>query len=674
MWNSYIFQNKENSEEYNTMNEMISVIVPVFAVEKYIDKCIKSIQKQTYTNLEIILVDDGSPDNCPQICDLYKCADDRIHVVHRKNGGLSAARNSGLEIARGKYISFIDSDDYIYPDMYEKMILAMSETSADLCVCGIEPVYEENFRGKLENIYIEKNVYDREEFLYLINKWYYVTTVNKLYKRELFEELRFPEGRIHEDEFMIHYVVEKCSKIVTIPDVGYVYVQRANSIMNAKISTKHLDLIYALIDRYYFFQRTKRKKLAHQTAIYAYGYMMHYLEQMDIGSCPDEIKKSIEVTEKVLINDNNSRAVKLFFRYLKAIIKKDVTKKSLEKLKRVYTERSIRKKIMKLRSKLNSPIIVFICTPIHGNLGDQAIVFAQYRFFKSIGLEDCILEITDPDYYRIKKILPQLLNNEDIIVIDGGGNIGSLWPREDEIIREVICTYVHNKIFIFPQTSFYSNDSVGIELKNKMRTALNIADNVTFFCRDITTYDTVTSNFNVKSYFVPDIVMSLHDIDVKSSKKIGVLVCLREDRESSVQDDGKKELLHFLKEHSIPFYYSSTVKNIICRGNKKREKILFSNWREFAKADLIITDRLHGMIFSAILGIPCIAFDNKSHKVINGYYWLSELPYINISRDKNEAIELFKGFYKNGRTYSYLNRKAEKEFQRMKENVENEIR
>ena len=304
------------------MNELISVIVPVYAVEQYLDRCVRSIINQSYNNLEIILVDDGSPDNCPAMCDSYIAIDSRVKVVHQKNGGLSAARNSGIDIAAGKYISFVDSDDFLYPDMYKNMIEAVENFSADLCVCGIEAIYEGECRGKLGEVTIENKVYNNEDFFQLINKWYFVTTVNKLYKRDTFSDLRFPEGKIHEDEFTIHRIVEKCPTIVTITDVGYAYVQRANSIMNATVSIKHLDLIYALIDRYEFFKKTGRKELAHNTAIYAYGHLTHYLEQMDIQSGLPEIRKCLEKTEYVLINDKNVRFIKLFYNYLRARMRK----------------------------------------------------------------------------------------------------------------------------------------------------------------------------------------------------------------------------------------------------------------------------------------------------------------------------------------------------------------
>lgn len=353
--------------------------------------------------------------------------------------------------------------------------------------------------------------------------------------------------------------------------------------------------------------------------------------------------------------------------------KKEEIVMKLEHLKRIYTERIVRKKILELRSKSQLPIIVFICTPIHGNLGDQAIVYAQYNFFEELGLKDRILELTDPDYYRIKDKLPRFLNEKDIIVIDGGGNIGSLWPREDEIIREVICNFSKNKIFIFPQTAFYSEDSYGIELKQKMKKALSNAKNVIFFCRDVATFDIAKNVLKIKSYLVPDIVMTLKNIKIDNKEKECVLVCLREDREVIKQKDGKKELIYFLEKNDIPLMYSSTVIEAICRGNKNRKELLYSKWNEFSKAEVVITDRLHGMIFSAILGIPCIVFDNKSHKVFNGYNWLSELPYIKIAKNKEEAIESFKFLYQTHGRYNYINQKVELEFEKMKEIVKNEI-
>ena len=123
--------------------DLISVIVPVYKVEQYLDECIQSIVNQTYTNLEIILVDDGSPDNCPQICDEWAKKDSRIRVLHNKNNGVSAARNAGLTIAKGQYIGFVDSDDYIAADMYESLMVGIKQGNKKISCCLVNHVYED---------------------------------------------------------------------------------------------------------------------------------------------------------------------------------------------------------------------------------------------------------------------------------------------------------------------------------------------------------------------------------------------------------------------------------------------------------------------------------------------------------------------------------------------------
>ena len=122
---------------------MISVIVPIYNVEKYVNKCVGSIVNQTYTNLEIILVDDGSPDRCPEICDEWAKKDSRIKVIHKKNGGLSDARNAGMKIASGDYIAFVDSDDWIAPEMYERLLMAIKNDNSDIAACAVKMVWED---------------------------------------------------------------------------------------------------------------------------------------------------------------------------------------------------------------------------------------------------------------------------------------------------------------------------------------------------------------------------------------------------------------------------------------------------------------------------------------------------------------------------------------------------
>lgn len=234
------------------MGELVSVIVPIYKVEDYLDKCVNSIKNQTYKNLEIILVDDGSPDRCPQMCDNYAKEDSRIKVVHRNNGGLSAARNSGLEIATGKYIGFVDSDDYIHSRMYEILVKHLKENDADLAVCRVQDVFEiseelslpkEEKVEFMTNIQALKSVYS-EWGTDMVVAW------NKLYKREIFNELRYNEGKVHEDEFMIHKVLYYSQKVVTTNYKMYYYQRGSVSIMRVKkYSLQRLQGIEAIEDR-----------------------------------------------------------------------------------------------------------------------------------------------------------------------------------------------------------------------------------------------------------------------------------------------------------------------------------------------------------------------------------------------------------------------------------------
>lgn len=230
------------------MIDLISVIVPIYNVEKYLNKCIESIINQTYRNLEIILVDDGSTDACPKICDDWEKKDTRIKVIHKKNGGLSDARNYGIKIMRGKYVSFIDSDDYIEMDMYEKLYNAVICTGSTIAMCGVNKVWENGNKQRMGKSL--NQIYTTEEaFKSLIEEEILQVVWNKLYDVELVKRILFDIGKYHEDEFWSYQVISKASKICSIDYVGYNYLQRENSIMGQEYSKKRLDAIEAKVLR-----------------------------------------------------------------------------------------------------------------------------------------------------------------------------------------------------------------------------------------------------------------------------------------------------------------------------------------------------------------------------------------------------------------------------------------
>lgn len=263
---------------------LISIIVPVYNTEKYLSKCIESILAQTYTNFELILVDDGSPDRCPGICDEYAEKDTRIKVIHKENGGVSSARNCGLDIASGEYIGFVDSDDYIEPEMYEKMLHTITAFNVDLCICRCKaesPAGDFIFESPPDS---EDRVFTRDDMLdFLVHKRLakYICPQNKLYRKKLFAHNRYKIGKINEDEAIIHHIFGASDGTVFTNDILYRYVVRNGSIIHSRVSVKNLDMVDALIDRAEYFLDDHKKQHAASVYISAMDTLVTIYSQLD---------------------------------------------------------------------------------------------------------------------------------------------------------------------------------------------------------------------------------------------------------------------------------------------------------------------------------------------------------------------------------------------------------
>lgn len=237
---------------------LISIIVPVYNVEKYLKRCTQSILNQTYKSLELILINDGSTDSCPQICDELAEQDSRIRVIHQKNAGLAAARNAGIEAALGEYIGFVDSDDYVSKDMYQELLTALEENDADMSVCNFKYVGErETDFYDNTNLPIQDDVLTGMEVitkkLESDKNWYWVIACNKLYKRRLYSDIRYPVGKLHEDEFVIHKLLLKCDIVAAVSKMLYFYLQRDSGITGSTYNIRRLDSAEAHFDRANFF-------------------------------------------------------------------------------------------------------------------------------------------------------------------------------------------------------------------------------------------------------------------------------------------------------------------------------------------------------------------------------------------------------------------------------------
>lgn len=238
---------------------MISVIVPIYNVENYLEDCINSILSQSYKELEIILVDDGSPDSCGKICDKYSKKDSRITVIHKDNGGLSDARNTGIDAANGEYLSFVDSDDLLHKDFYLTLFNILIDNNSDISMCNFLKFTNEKVNDKfIKNPTIKtiSNI-DALNDLYTNKYVNYIVACNKLYKATLFKNLKFPLGKIHEDEFTTPKILFKANKISIIEEELYYYRQTPNSIMNSQFNISNLDFLEAIDDRLSFITENK---------------------------------------------------------------------------------------------------------------------------------------------------------------------------------------------------------------------------------------------------------------------------------------------------------------------------------------------------------------------------------------------------------------------------------
>lgn len=268
--------------------ELVSIIVPIYNVEPFLERCVQSILSQTYSEIEVILVDDGSPDRCPEICDEYQKKDPRVKVIHKPNGGLSDARNAGLQIAKGEMIAFVDSDDWISPYYVEIMRRTMLEENSDIVEClMVCSDGKQKLPDCLEKSMVES--YDTITALKLLieDQLLHQYVWNKLYKRTVIGDVCFPYGKCNEDEFWTYQVFGNAKKVSTVSSVLYAYFQRPGSIMGQGYQLKRLDAIEAkclrqkYIEQYFpELQIVSMVNLAF-SVMYAGQMSLKYLEKKD---------------------------------------------------------------------------------------------------------------------------------------------------------------------------------------------------------------------------------------------------------------------------------------------------------------------------------------------------------------------------------------------------------
>lgn len=304
--------------------------------------------------------------------------------------------------------------------------------------------------------------------------------------------------------------------------------------------------------------------------------------------------------------------------------------------------------------------IFLFLLPTHGNLGDQAIAIAESKYLSDQFPKYQVIEI--PDFASKVAILKlrKKIHDDDLIMLHGGGNIGTLYPGVEGYRRQIINNFPNNHIIIFPQSVYFSADTKGERFKKETQDIFNNHDNLTIVARDSDSYMKMTSMFNLKKIKIlkmPDIVLYLNNIaNNMENRSNDILFALRNDIEKKLNDSIVKEIIYFLKEKNIKYILSDTVVpyNI---SLKERDKEVQKKWDEFKTSKLVITDRLHGMIFSFITRTPCIVLSNNNPKIESAYHdWLSNFDFIHFVKDDDvEEIKIYIVKYLNIKIDSQVN-------------------
>lgn len=287
---------------------MISVIVPVYNVEKYLGCCVESLCRQTCSDIEFILIDDGSTDASGKLCDEYAREDSRIRVIHKENGGLSSARNEGISCARGQYIGFVDSDDFIHPQMYTSLYNMIEEYHAEIAVCRFGYVeetakqYEKHTDGEIIGDFSgEQALWNLMSSDSMLNSG---IMCDKLFDKTLFDEIRFPVGKYHEDEYVIYKLFHHANKVVYSSYPYYYYRKRGGSITNT-YSIHNLDMLAAYENRAVYYKEQGYEEL-YCKALERYLHLLtyHYFQMLKFYPKKRDMRKELCKKVEVVLNEN----------------------------------------------------------------------------------------------------------------------------------------------------------------------------------------------------------------------------------------------------------------------------------------------------------------------------------------------------------------------------------
>ena len=646
-------------------NFLVSIVIPIYRVEAYLRECVDSVIRQSYSNLEIILVDDASPDRCPMICDEYATKDDRVKVIHKPdNGGLSDARNVGLAAITGEYVYFLDSDDCIEEESIELLLSEAIRYSADVIFFDSIVFGDMTCSGMRENYYTRGELYSNPktgiEMLRKLLKYNeYRSAVPLLFiRRQILSEfdMTFYNGIIYEDELFTFLLFLHSRTVVHLAEPLYKRRIRDNSITNSSVNPNNFKsiLIVAseMINTCINIDVNSQDRIVIRLsidyilrAVNRIYYQLSIAQRISLGHKLNEFKSLLRVNEYFGCKDIEQACVSIHTISIERVIRSNVPD-WLKPLLRGVIRRLQRPApqfplvINQLSVTSGKPRIILLGTPAHGNLGDHAIAIAEKAFFADFLPDLEVVELVMPVYRAFSKQIRTYVHANDIVVVSGGGWLGSLWQHNEDTVRSIVCDYAENKIIILPQTVYFEDSDNGrreTEISQKIYTSHN---DLLFCLRDKASYDFVLNNMFTQSpdkcLYLPDMVLYLNQFN-HDTDRIGVLLCFRQDREKCISPKDKMMLKDWLWKRGKNVTFTTTV-NLDPIPLQNRKRVLDSKLIEYASARMIVTDRLHSMLFAAITGTPCIAFNNVTGKVKGVHEWIKHLEYIRFVSTVDEAI------------------------------------
>ena len=608
------------------MQKLISIIIPIYDVQCYLRKCIDSVINQTYKNLEIILVDDESPDNCGKICDEYAKKDNRIKVIHKKNGGLSSARNAGLDVCTGEYVSFIDSDDFVDEKYIEELYNMLEKNNVDISIANRYKVQDDNIEECKYYSCIEKQMNSKQLLIEYFRDNLPHEAWGKLYKKEIFNNSRYQDGlRIFEDlKFIYELLLSKDLKIYCdTTKFLYYYRNREDSLMKTGFDEHWKAELDFYKDIFIKLSEEDRKELAYvYTNVCLRNFSkvtkeLSYTNKQLVAEIK-EIQKHLKLMKKyAYIAKGKKRKLKIFIiKYLKEllIIKNKIKRKEANKFRKQFN------KYYETQNKNKQKLYLIFNGPTTGNIGDHAIIYGEEKVLQDRGINYFRVSAKEMIYF-FKMNLNKKVSESDYIFITGGGNVGSLWRNEQERINKVLNDFKNNKIIVFPQTVYYHENEFGdmcLELDCKY---YNGCKDLTIYARDEKTYKFLNEKLKIKTELVKDMALNL-DYRKTNNNRNGIVFCIRNDKEKNVDSEQMEKLVKEIKQkypQDTITFMDTVIKTKQEFSYKDGKKEFIKIIKLFQNSKLVVTDRLHGMIMSVITDTPCIAMNNTSGKVKGVY-------------------------------------------------------